>query len=143
MPFDGTGYEGRIEAIDKVDKVIDLLAREDRWCKQQLRSYDGRRCILGAMMAADATIALKEPILLAIKQVTGRDYLRIEMFNDHPLTTHALVVRVLHQARENMFDDLAGRLAAREQRTADTRLGVLFKPAAYQHRILRTAHFGV
>jgi hypothetical protein len=109
MPFDGTGYEGRIEALDKMDKVIDLLAREDRWCKQQLRSYDGRRCILGAMMAADATIALKEPILLAIKQVTGRDYLRIEMFNDHPLTTHALVVRVLHQARENIINGVAER----------------------------------
>lgn len=48
---------------------------------------------------------------------TGRDYLRIERFNDHPLTTHELVVRVLHQARENMLDDLAGRPAAREQRT--------------------------
>jgi hypothetical protein len=109
MPFDGTGYEGRIEALDKVDKVIDLLAREDRWCKQQLRSYDGRRCILGAMMAADATIALKEPILLAIKQVTGRDYLRIEMFNDHPLTTHGLVVRVLYQARDNIVRGVAER----------------------------------
>jgi hypothetical protein len=111
MPFDGTGYGGRIEALDKMDKVIDLLAREDRWCKQQLRSYDGRRCILGAMMAADATIALKEPILLAIKQVTGRDYLRIEMFNDHPLTTHGLVLRVLSQARENVLTGVAERPA--------------------------------
>jgi hypothetical protein len=111
MPFDGTGYEGRIDALDKMDKVIDLLAREDRWCKQQLRSYDGRRCILGAMMAADATIALKEPILLAIKQVTGRDYLRIEMFNDHPLTTHSLVVKVLHQARENIVNGVTERLS--------------------------------
>jgi hypothetical protein len=109
MPFDGTGYEGRIEAIDKMDKVIDLLSREDRWCKQQLRSYDGRRCILGAMMAADATIVLKEPILLAIKQVTGRDYLRIEMFNDHPLTTHGLVLKVLGQARENVVHGVAER----------------------------------
>ncbi|HWG80702.1 MAG TPA: hypothetical protein VN681_13050 [Stellaceae bacterium] len=109
MPFDGIGYEGRIETLDKVDKVIDLLAREDRWCKQQLRSYDGRRCILGAMMAADATIALKEPILLAIKQVTGRDYLRIEMFNDHPLTTHSLVIKVLHQARENIVNGVVER----------------------------------
>ena len=109
MPFDGTGYEGRIEALDKMDKVIDLLSREDRWCKQQLRSYDGRRCILGAMMAADATIALKEPILLAIRQVTGRDYLRIEMFNDHPLTTHGLVLRVLGQARENIVNGVVER----------------------------------
>jgi hypothetical protein len=109
MPFDGTGYEGRIEALDKMDKVIDLLSREDRWCKQQLRSYDGRRCILGAMMAADATIVLKEPILLAIKQVTGRDYLRIEMFNDHPLTTHGLVLKVLSQARDNVVNGVAER----------------------------------
>lgn len=109
MPFDGTGYEGRIEALDKMDKVIDLLSHEDRWCKQQLRSYDGRRCILGAMMASDATIVLKEPILMAIKQVTGRDYLRIEMFNDHPLTTHALVLKVLDQARENIVVGAAAR----------------------------------
>jgi hypothetical protein len=123
MPFDGTGYEGRIEALDKMDKVIDLLAREDRWCKQQLRSYDGRRCILGAMMAADATIALKEPILLAIKQVTGRDYLRIEMFNDHPLTTHALVVRVLNQARENIINGVAERALVPASSASGTWLG--------------------
>jgi hypothetical protein len=60
-------------------------------------------------MAADATIALKEPILLAIKQVTGRDYLRIEMFNDHPLTTHSLVIKVLHQARENIVNGVVER----------------------------------
>lgn len=109
MPFDGTGYESRIEVLEKMDKVIDLLSSEDRWCKQQLRSYDGKRCILGAMMASDATIALKEPILMAIKQVTGRDYLRIEMFNDHPLTTHALVVKVLGQARENIIAGVSMR----------------------------------
>ena len=127
MPFDGTGYEGRIEALDKVDKVIDLLGQEDRWCKQQLRSYDGRRCILGAMMAADATIALKEPILLAIKQVTGRDYLRIEMFNDHPLTTHALVVRVLSQARENIINGVAERALVPASSASGTWLGGTLK----------------
>ena len=133
MPFDGTGYDGRIEALDKMDKVIDLLAREDRWCKQQLRSYDGRRCILGAMMAADATIALKEPILLAIKQVTGRDYLRIEMFNDHPLTTHGLVVRVLQQARDNVLNGVTGRPVATAP-PGTTWLGSL-KPLAQLRRL--------
>ncbi len=105
----GPAWKAEIDALDKIDKVIDLLSREDRWCKQQLRSYDGRRCILGAMMAADATIALKEPILMAIKQVTGRDYLRIEMFNDHPLTSHGLVVRVLNQARDNIVTGFVER----------------------------------
>ena len=114
MPFDGTGLEGRIETLDKMDKVIDLLASEDRWCKQQLRAYDGRRCILGAMVAADATIVLKEPILLAIRQVTGRDYLRIEMFNDHPLTTHTLVLNVLEQARTNIINGVTMRPRMRQ-----------------------------
>jgi len=62
MPFDGVRWEGRIDALGKMDKVIDLLARQDRWCKRELRSYDGRRCILGAMMAADATIVLGAPM---------------------------------------------------------------------------------
>ncbi len=101
MPFDGTRYEGRIPALDKMDKVIDLLSDEKRWCQKQLRSPDGRYCILGAMEAAGGEVELKRPILLAIEQVTGRSYARIEDFNDHPMTTHPLVVRVLWQAREN------------------------------------------
>jgi hypothetical protein len=108
MPFDAIGDQVMVEGsetLQKMDRVIGLLAREDLWCKKKMHSYDGRRCILGAMMAADATIALKKPILLAIKQVTGCDYLRIEMFNDYPLTTYGLVVRVLNQARENIIKD--------------------------------------
>jgi hypothetical protein len=84
MPLDGTGLNCDPELLGKIDKVIDLLSREEFWCKQQLRSYDGRRCMLGAMMAADAALVLKRPVLHAVKQLTGRDYLRIESFNDHP-----------------------------------------------------------
>jgi hypothetical protein len=133
MPFDGIGYESRIDALERMDKVIDLLAREDRWCKQQLRSYDGRRCILGAMMAADATIALKDPILLAINQVTGRDYLRIEMFNDHPLTTHALVVKVLHRARGNVIAGTVPRTAGAPN---GSWLGTSLKPLSRLRRLI-------
>ena len=104
MPFDGTGYEDCFEALEKIDKVIDLLGDERRWCKKQLQTLDGRRCVFGAMKAADATHLLKAPILLAIEQVTGHSYARIEHFNDHPATTHALVVGVLRQARENIDD---------------------------------------
>jgi len=135
MPFDGTGYESRIDALERMDKVIELLSREDRWCKQQLRSYDGRRCILGAMMAADATVALKDPILLAIRQVTGRDYLRIEMFNDHPLTTHALVVKVLHRARDNVITGTPVRTPARVPNPANGWLGSSLKPLSQLRRL--------
>jgi hypothetical protein len=135
MPFDGTGLEGRIEAVEKMDKVIDLLSREDRWCKQQLRSYDGRRCILGAMMAADATIALKEPILMAIKQVTGRDYLRIEMFNDHPLTTHGMVVKVLDQARQNVVSGVIAHPRACAPMPSTAWWGTSLRPLSHLRRL--------
>jgi hypothetical protein len=105
MPFDGTVYEERARSLDKMDKVIDLLSEETRWCKRQLQTLDGRYCIAGAMMAVDASSELRKPILLAIKQVTGHHYLSIETFNDNQLTTHSLVVKVLGQARKNMLSD--------------------------------------
>lgn len=103
MPFDGTRYEDRNPALDKMDRVIDLLSDERRWCKKQLRSPDGRYCIMGAIQVRDAVTELKAPILLAIEQVTGH-IRRIEDFNDHPTTTHALVMRVLCQARANIIN---------------------------------------
>ena len=105
MPFDGIRYEGRIQALDKMDKVIDLLSDERRWCQKHLQTPDGRYCIVGAMGAAGGEVELKRPILRAIAQLTGRSYGRIEDFNDHPVTTHPLVVRVLWQARENIIND--------------------------------------
>jgi hypothetical protein len=126
MPFDGTRYEGRNPALDKMDKVIDLLSDERRWCKRQLRSPGGRYCILGAMQAARAVAELKAPVLLAIKQVTGHTWPRIEYFNDHPTTTHAQVVRVLWQARENV---ISGAPQA-------VQTGALFRQAFGKHREL-------
>ena len=108
MPLDGSEYEVRNHVLDQIDRVIALLATEDKWCKRMLESADGRRCILGAMRAADAMIALNAPILLAIEQVTGRHYEYIESFNDHQSTTHPLVLQVLHQARENICAGIIG-----------------------------------
>ena len=102
MPLDGSEYDVRNHALDQIDRVIALLATEDKWCKRAIQRADGRRCILGAMSAADALIALRAPIMQAIEQVTGRHYLYIESFNDHVTTTHPLVLAVLHQTRENI-----------------------------------------
>ncbi len=107
MPFDGTGYERRVQALDKMDKVIDLLSDERRWCKRTLRTRDGRRCIVGAIMAADAMAELKAPVLLAVEQVSGQAQ-PIESFNDLPWTTHADVMKVLRQARENILTGRSG-----------------------------------
>jgi hypothetical protein len=103
MPFDGKGYENRADVADKIGRVIDLLAHEDRWCKKQLRTKDGRRCIVGAIEDMDARKELANPILNAIREVTGRTYVRIESFNDDPMTTHALVVRVLRRAQDGIL----------------------------------------
>lgn len=103
MPFDGKGCETQINALDKIDKVIDLLATPDRWCKGELRSSDGRRCIIGAIAEVDGRTALNVPILHAIAQVTGQTYRRIEIFNDDERTTHEVVLQVLHHARQNIL----------------------------------------
>ena len=106
MPLDGSEYEVRNHALDQIDRVIALLATEDKWCKRALRRPDDRRCILGAMREAGASIALNAPIKQAIEQaieqVTWRSCWSIQSFNDHETTTHPLVLRVLHQTRENI-----------------------------------------
>ena len=101
MPFDENRYRGRSNALEKVDKVIALLATEDRWCKF-FGVSDGRRCLWGAMWAEDAATVLEPPVLRAIKEVTGLCYESIDAFNDHPATTHATVLAVLHQAHRNL-----------------------------------------
>ena len=124
MPFDGTVYEGRVRSLDKMDRIIDLLSDETRWCKRKLQTPDGRHCIAGAIVAVDAVTETKNAILLAIEQVTGDHYRGIESFNDHRLTTHALVVKVLRQARENMLAD--GLAATRQRMGAWARFGRVF-----------------
>lgn len=107
MPLDDTGFGRRMEALEKIEQVIDLLASEEGWCKNRLVTRDGRRCILGAVQAVHGTIVLVPPIRLAIRQITGCKFHRIESFNDDASTTHALVVTVLHQARKNILNSVA------------------------------------
>jgi hypothetical protein len=102
MPFDDNRHHVPGDALERIDKVIALLATEDKWCKFFAESSDGRRCLWGAMRAEDAASVLEPPILDAIRQVTGRFQRCIDAFNDHPATTHALVLKVLYQARHNI-----------------------------------------
>lgn len=108
MPFDGRQLEGQLSALDKMDRVIDLLSREERWCKGRLRTDDGRRCIVGALQDAQAAVELTRPIMLAIQQVAGARYSGIEAFNDHRATTHRQVLDVLQQARANVLNGVIG-----------------------------------
>ena len=119
MPFDGVGL-GLDERVGKIDKVIELLATPDRWCKGTLKTHDGRRCIRGAIMAVDGVGTLQPVVLRAINEVTGRHYRRIESFNDHPDTDHVQVVEILARARDDL---VAGRLAAMRSNPVATPVG--------------------
>jgi hypothetical protein len=101
MPFDGIGFAFD-ERVSKMNQVIQLLATPDKWCKGTLKTYDGHRCIRGAMMDVADAHCLAPIILRAIREVTEKHYFSIETFNDHPYTDHAQVLRVLSRA----FDDL-------------------------------------
>lgn len=103
MPFDPQGQELRVEALEKIDRVIGLLAEHGNWCKRSFKTEDGRLCILGAVREADAELLLYAPILRAIRLVTGHDYRRIERFNDQWLTSHTLVIEVLERARHDLM----------------------------------------
>jgi len=99
MPFDPAGHELRVEALEKIGRVIEMLGARERWCKRAFKTDDGRMCILGAVREADAELLLHAPILRAIREVTGHAYRRIEHFNDSWVATHPLVLEVLERAR--------------------------------------------
>src|ERR1700730_2696437 len=91
QPFDGVGL-GFDDRMYKIERVIDLPATPDRWCKGTLWTHDGRHCIRAAIMAVDGLGTLRPIVLRAINEVTGRHSWSIEKFNDHPDTNHAQVV---------------------------------------------------
>jgi len=107
MPFDGASSRG-ILALEKIESVLEPLGADTRWCQYRLVTPDGRYCLKAALHAVAAEQMLAPIVLDAIRRVTGRAYWRIEAFNDSRLTTHALVLRVLSQARAQI---LAGELA--------------------------------
>ena len=77
MPFDGVGL-GFDDRMYKIDRVFDLLAAPDRWCKGTLWTHDGRHCIRAAIMAVDGLGTLRPVVLRAINEVTGHHYWSIE-----------------------------------------------------------------
>lgn len=107
MPFDGF-YDGRQGyLLRKLDAVADLLASENQWCKGRWRNSSGARCLVGALIDANAKLALYRPLLEAATGVTRTRYYRLESFNDAPDTNFKIVQAVLDQAR---IDIISGDL---------------------------------
>ena len=116
MPFDGSEYPIS-KALEKMDRVITLLSKPDRWCKGTERTADGRHCIVGALRAYEAQRLLQPAIMQAIAEVTGR-HSAVQEFNDRLSTSHDLIVEVLHRARDNIATGRQALPAERRRRAA-------------------------
>jgi hypothetical protein len=119
MPFDGT-QAPRLIAYEKIEEVMKLIGSEDRWCKGSLSTLDGRRCLVAAMQTVHAQQMLEPIVLHAIRDVTGKNFRRIERFNDHRTTSHATVMQVLGRARDSLID---AAVVPAQQRTARVGFG--------------------
>ena len=103
MPFDGVDFARHEKVLDKLDEVIDLLGLEDKWCQKALRTDDGRRCIVGALVDAKAKKQLYGLVLASAREVTGVSYTSVERFNDDSATDHTLVLAVLDDVRHRVM----------------------------------------
>ena len=103
MPFDGVDFARHEKVLDKLDEVIGLLGSEDHWCQKALRTDDGRRCIVGAMVDAKAKKQLYGLVLASARDITGVSYTSVERFNDDTATDHRLVLAVLDDVRHRVM----------------------------------------
>jgi hypothetical protein len=103
MPFDGLTNERQLYLLDKLAAVSDLFSSEQKWCKREMRTPDGGRCVVGALIDVDARWLLYRPIIAAAREVTGRAYHRVEAFNDDSATSFADVQAVLERVRVTLI----------------------------------------
>lgn len=121
MPFDGKEFQQGHLMLEKIDQLIGALQTEDRWGKGQLRTKDGKRCIMGVLNDIDAFSLLTRPILDAVRELTGKSCNSIERFNDLHTTDHQLVLAVLQRTRDNV---LLGKIAPARSATLIRRVGM-------------------
>jgi hypothetical protein len=101
MPYDGRFFF-RTSAAAEVERVMEVIATEDMWCKNRLATADGRHCLRGALRAAGASFRVDRMLMRTIREVTGQR-LTIEAFNDSDHTSHAGVLNLLNTARDRAF----------------------------------------
>jgi hypothetical protein len=105
MPFDGVAAP--FSYLAKFDQVIDLVETPTHWIKHSYNTPWGGYCLKEVLNVVGVAETFEPIILKAAEEVMEREFCCVESFNDHPLTTHADVIAVLHRVRDNM---LAGKI---------------------------------
>lgn len=140
MPFDGPrGNDDRLERLARARALIDT---KEFWAQGVIERPFARaesggfvvvstaRCMLAALAAAKA-LDFVDVIIAAARKVTpGMNWMRVESFNDHPTTTHAMVMRAFDIARDDL---LAGRPSRVMARVTETRDGEVFSYVEPEH----------
>jgi hypothetical protein len=106
MPFDG--LETPFGHLAQFDQLIDLIEAPGQWVKHTYRTANGRYCLKEALNMVGAAEILEPVILKAADEVMARQFCCIESFNDHPQTSYADVMTVLHRARANLVAATTG-----------------------------------
>ena len=116
MPFDDTTARSTPE-IALLDKVRDLLATPDKWCKYALE-HDRRHCVYGALNLAHHNVAMwtlgtntkaYTNVERALARETGRNHdilLDIILFNNAPDTKHADILALIDRARDRLLAEV-------------------------------------
>ncbi len=99
MPFDALPDRRQTYLLHKLAIVSDMLSEKQNWCKDRLHGPNGSRCLVAALYDARAHLVLYQPILRAVREVTGIRYYRLNHFNDAAGTRFDTVQAVLDRVR--------------------------------------------
>lgn len=109
MPLDFTGHPNA-EAIRIVEKMEQILATPDKWCKNTLCDAKGARCLIGALYAENIPEdwQAKQSALVAMSQeALERGYFsecKVVDFNNDPKTTHADIIDFLAAVKARLYE---------------------------------------
>lgn len=104
MPFDGQDQKPEIQILDR---MRELLATSDRWCKGALNAPSGARCLMGAFYEVNGPVHSEQSaghrVFHSLKNLTGT--YKLHNFNDAPTTSHSDVLALIDAARERIINE--------------------------------------
>lgn len=88
------------EVSDTLRKALALIEKPENWCKGVYGGlgFSDRRCAFGALAEAARATEVGGEAIRAVRSVLPPEFPNVESFNDHPDTTHPMVVDLFKRA---------------------------------------------